>query len=66
MLYKRVGNFGFDNGVIIDDTSVVIGLKTTTRYTALKYLPLIPAEKVFRGRSCQQDLLKGVIKLHLW
>ncbi len=65
MLYKRVGNFGFDNGVIIDDTSVVIGLKNYDQIYSFKVSAVNSGGESFPGEILSAGFVEGSDKIAL-
>ncbi len=65
MLYQRVGKLGFDNGVIIDDTSVVITLNNYDQLYSFKVSAINSGGESFPGEILSAGFVEGSDKIAL-
>lgn len=65
MLYQRVGKLGFDNGVIIDDTSVVITLNNYDQLYSFKVSALNSGGESFPGEILSAGFVEGSDRIAL-
>ena len=64
-LYQRVGNWGFDNGVIIDDTSVVITLNKYDQLYSFKVSAVNSGGESFPGEILSAGFVERSNKIAL-
>ncbi len=64
-LYKRVGNMGFDNGVIVEDTSVVLTLNDYGRIYSFKVSAVNSGGESFPGEILSAGFIAGSDKIAL-
>ena len=65
MLYRRVGKLGFDNGIMIEDTSVVITLNNYDQIYSFKVSAVNSGGESFPGEILSAGFVEGSDKIAL-